>query len=320
MQLPVFIRETAEKLAADYRPTELKKISAAISDAYLNNKRDGSKLISSYVQATVYSLVRMPATFAAIFSALESATGGEGNFQSMLDAGAGTGAAYFAASELFGITSATLVERENSMLSVAKEFCKAGDLSPEFVKSDLSSFVPDRKYDLVTASYATNEMDKVSREQLLDKLLSAMGKLLLIVEPGTPDAFALQKEIRQYLTKKGATLVAPCPCDAKCPLPENDWCHFSCRVERSRLHKFLKGGDAPYEDEKFTYSAFCTDGSLSPCKARVLRHPVTEKGRITLSVCTGDGTDELVLRKGDDGYKQARKLGAGDAFDRSLDA
>lgn len=320
MQLPVFIRETAEKLAAGYRPTELKKISAAISDAYLNNKRDGARLVSSDVQATVYSLVRMPATFAAVYSALSSVTDGEGEYLTMLDAGAGTGAAYFAANALLGITSATLVEREKSMISVAKRLCEAGSLSPEFVKSDLSSFVPDKKYDLVTASYATNETDDDTRKKLLDKLLSATGKLLLIVEPGTPDAFGLQQEIRKYLTKKGAKLVAPCPRGAKCSLPENDWCHFTCRVERSRLHKFLKGGDAPYEDEKFTYSAFCTDGSLSPCKARVLRHPVTEKGRITLSVCTGDGTDELVLRKGDDGYKQARKLGAGDAFGQSLDA
>lgn len=320
MQLPVFIRESVDKLAAEYKPIDLKKVSLALSDAYLNNRRDGSRLVTSDIQAAVYSLVRMPATFAAVYSALKFTTGGEGYFENMLDAGAGTGAAYFAANALLGITSATLVEREKSMISVAKRLCEAGGLSPEFVKSDLSSFVPDRKYDLVVASYATNEMDKTSREKLLDKLLSATGKLLMIVEPGTPDAFALQKEIRRYLKEKGAELVAPCPGSAECSLPENDWCHFTCRVERSRLHKFVKGGDAPYEDEKFTYSAFCTDNSLSPCKARVLRHPKTEKGKITLSVCTRDGIGELVLRKGDDGYKQARKLGAGDAFDRSLDA
>ena len=35
----------------------------------------------------------------------------------------------------------------------------------------------------------------------------------------------------------------------------DDWCHFTCRVARSRLHKLLKGGEAPYEDEKFAFLA-----------------------------------------------------------------
>ena len=117
------------------------------------------------------------------------------------------------------------------------------------------------------------------------------------------------------MADKGAALIAPCPQNETCPLPENDWCHFTCRVERSRLHKFLKDGDSPFEDEKFTYSAFCVDGSLSACKARVLRHPLTEKGKITLTLCDGKSVSPVTLRKGNDGYKEAKKLGAGDSFD-----
>ena len=315
MQLPAFIRETTEKLASAYSPTQLKHASARLSDVYLGNKGDGARLVTGKLQATVYSVVRMPATYCAVFSALK-ATADCADFSSMLDIGAGTGAAFFAAHGLFGIKEATLVERERQMISLARTICEAGGLNAKTVESDVIDFSPDEKYDLVTASYALNEMTEKTREKLLDKLLAATGKLLVIVEPGTPQAFSLQREIRSYLSAKGARLVAPCPDGAACSLPDNDWCHFTCRVERSRLHKLLKGGDAPYEDEKFTYSAFCVDGSVSACDARVLRHPVTEKGRITLSLCSSEGVTSLTLYKKDEGYKEARKLGAGDAFPR----
>lgn len=314
MILPAYVREQTEKLAERHKPSDLKKISSAISDAYLNNKNNDSRIITTDEQAAVYAAVRMPATYAAVYSALQASSDGE-SFSSMLDVGAGTGAAFFAAHEATGVNNATLVEREKAMITVARSFCQAGGLNANIIKSDAATFTPDGKYDLVTISYALNEMSKEAREKLLDKLFAATNKLLLIVESGTPKAFALQKEIRSYLTDKGAALCAPCPQSAVCPLPDKDWCHFACRVERSRLHKFLKGGDSPFEDEKFTYSAFRTDGTLPTCKARVLRHPVTEKGKITLTVCDGKTISPLTLKKGDDGYKAAKKLGAGDKLD-----
>ena len=314
MILPDYIRKQTEKLAERYKPSDLKKISSAMTDAYVNNK-GGARLITTDEQAVVYAAARMPATYAAVYSALKASADGE-SFSSVLDVGAGPGAAFFAARELTGVNEAVLVEREKAMISVARAFCEAGELNAKIIKSDAANFTPDGKYDLVTVSYALNEMNEETREKLLDKLLAATGKLLVIVEPGTPQAFSLQREIRSYLSAKGARLVAPCPDGAACSLPDNDWCHFTCRVERSRLHKLLKGGDAPYEDEKFTYSAFCVDGSVSACDARVLRHPVTEKGRITLSLCSSKGVTFRTLYKKDEGYKEARKLGAGDSFPR----
>lgn len=318
MQLPEYIRKLTDEIAAEYRPAELKMTCAAISEAYLNNKKDGSRLVTSAIQAAAYCAARMPATYAAVYAALEAATKGCAvSFDNMLDAGAGTGAAFFAAHELLGITEATLAEREKAMLRLAKRFACAGGLNAEFVNVDLSDCVPSGKYDLVVSSYALNEMTADVRKKLLCELLSRTNKLLLIVEPGTPDAFSLQREIRTYLTEQGAVLAAPCPEGSACRLSADDWCHFTCRVERSRLHKFLKGGDSPYEDEKFTYSAFCTDGSVPPCEARVLRRPEIEKGRVSLSLCSAKGIETCTLHKKDNGYKEARKLGAGDQFSLS---
>ena len=94
----------------------------------------------------------------------------------------------------------------------------------------------------------------------------------------------------------------------------NDWCHFAVRVQRTKLHKQLKGGDAPYEDEKFCYLALMKTPPSEPCAARVLRHPLIAPGKITLTLCEGNEKKTRIVTKKDLLWKQARKTGAGDAL------
>ena len=80
-------------------------------------------------------------------------------------------------------------------------------------------------------------------------------------------------------------------------------------------YKYLKGGDVPYEDEKFSYMAFVRE---KPCikGARILRHPITEKGMIKLSLCTSDENREAVItKKQGELFKAARKASCGDVID-----
>ena len=80
------------------------------------------------------------------------------------------------------------------------------------------------------------------------------------------------------------------------------------------MHKQLKGGDAPYEDEKFTYLAVTRD-SIQIDSSRILRHPFIESGRITLKLCTGRGIEtKSVTKKQKDSFRVARKAKCGDTF------
>ena len=95
----------------------------------------------------------------------------------------------------------------------------------------------------------------------------------------------------------------------------DDWCHFRVRVARSRLHKRLKGGDAPFEDEKFCYLAVAKPGvAVRPAGARILRHPAKQAGFVELAVCTAAGTREVrrVTKKQGAAFRAARKADAGD--------
>ena len=302
MDIPEFIRQVTEEECRVYKPGELRAVAQALGKRYLAGNAEGARIVTDDSLAAAYAAARMPATYGAVRAAA-------------LDAGAGTGAAYFAAREALGVSRATLVEREESMLKLARKFCAAGELEAEFVRSDLSSFEPRRKYDLVTASYVFNEMSERERNAALDKLLTATGKVLLIVEPGTPAHHELQRKIREYLALKGLKPFSPCPEGAVCGLGEGDWCHFTCRVPRGKLHKFLKGGEAPYEDEKFTYSAFCVGEGGRAARARVLRRPQISDGRAELKLCTAEGIKDVTFGKKDGAvYKAARKASAGDEF------
>ena len=87
-----------------------------------------------------------------------------------------------------------------------------------------------------------------------------------------------------------------------------NWCHFAVRVQRTRLHKALKGGDAPFEDEKFGYLVLTRQEPKHACRMRVLRHAQIAPGRITVPVCGEAGEKLLTVTKKDPLWKRVRKI------------
>ena len=121
------------------------------------------------------------------------------------------------------------------------------------------------------------------------------------------------KTKEKLLLDKGAHIVAPCP-SSDCKISDDDWCHFTTRVSRSKMHKLLKEGDAPYEDEKFTY-LFISKNKIKTEYARVLRHPISNPGFIELKLCNSDcSLCDVKITKSNSDYKRAKKLNSGDRY------
>jgi len=288
----------------------------------------------------------MPATYGAIRTALEKTFEKvDCRLRTMLDVGAGTGAASWAAADLLDLDSISCLERERAMRSLGIRLMENGSQvlrEAEWIEYDLETDDIPKRADLVIAAYVLNEMTGEARKRAVQKLWDAAGMILLLVEPGTPAGFTNLNEIRRMLLDQGAVIAAPCPHSADCPKGADDWCHFTCRVARSRLHRQLKGGDAPYEDEKFSYLAFvrealshegysteafsheacsretyapdvCERGAYISDGMRILRHPQVRGGHVMLEVCTKDGIKVITLSKKDgERYKKARKAASGD--------
>lgn len=319
MDLPIELKSASEKLLVRYKQAQLKKIVQDLSDRYRNESGTGKVLLSKDIESAVYALVRMPATYGAVSDALKYALEYfDGRINSLLDVGAGSGAATWAVSNLVDLERVTCIEREGSMRRVGETLMKEGNYtlpSVRWVSSDLTTSKITNSADLVVSSYVMNEMAKKDRQFVLDSLWNATEKMLLIVEPGTPAGFSLLRDSRDYLLSKGAHIVAPCPHEFACRLAEDDWCHFTCRVQRSKIHKMLKDADVPYEDEKYSYMAFVKE-ECTRAPARILRHPYIDKGQISLELCTKNDNRSAVVKKKDGSlFKIARKAKHGDSID-----
>lgn len=317
MELPQILRDAIELYLGERRYGQLIEDAQAISLRYRTQTNTGARLVTRENEAAAYAAARMPATYGAVYSALEQTLAAiDHHPTSLLDAGAGTGAASWAASDLLPLNKITCLEREKAMLEAGKAIMAHGPAvlhEAEWLLRDLSGDWPIEKAEMVIAAYVLNEMTEQNRLRTAEKLWEATDGILLLVEPGTPAAFSSLMAVRKALLRSGAYIIAPCP-RLECPKGSEDWCHFTCRIARSRLHRQLKGGEAPFEDEKFSYIAL----SRQPVTAigpRVLRHPQVRGGHVYLEVCTEQGIQNLRLSKKDgEAYRKARKASAGDTL------
>lgn len=307
-----------EALLAGERTAQLMQDAQAISENYRLRTGQGGRLLTRRSEAAAYAASRMPATFAAARAALSQALDASGlEMRTVLDCGAGTGAVSWAAAELLAPERITCLEREEAMRSVGSALMRAGGgalAQAVWADGDLTQERALPRADLVAEGYMLGELREDLRLPVAGRLWDAAEKMLLLIEPGTPQGFANLAAVRDHLAGLGAHVAAPCPAGAsRCPMAGEDWCHFTVRVQRTRLHKALKGGEAPYEDEKFCYLALTRDPPKAPCAVRVLRHPMIAPGRVTLTLCEGGEKTTRTVTKKDPLWKRARKIGAGDS-------
>lgn len=319
MEFPTALRAAVEQEAEKEGASRLLSQAQALSRRYREESGRGRRLLTQGAEATAYAAARMPATFGACAAAMQYAAEVLPDFRphTLLDAGAGTGAAAWAAEAVFHPESILCLEREPAMRELGQRLAQAGPpalQSARWQAADLTAG-PLPQAELVTAAYVLNELPPAALQTAAERLWQAARGLLLVVEPGTPAGFAVLRQVRERLTGLGARIAAPCPHSGPCPMTGPDWCHFTCRVARSRLHRQLKGGEAPYEDEKFAYLALCRPALLAgePGGARVLRHPQVAKGRIALTLCTAQGLEKrLATRRDPAAFRQARGAKCGD--------
>lgn len=258
---PRTLAEAADALSAAYRRAttsgsrqpargQARPTSDVVDDAIETSSAPPAQPMTALAVAA-YAATRLPATFAAIAAALTQARLRRPDWrpQSLLDAGAGTGAALWAARAVWpDLAHATLLERDPQMIALGRRLAAAtpatgsvawrqGDLHDGLLWGDdadaatntLRRNKPDREsvsvaggYDLVTAAYVLSELRADERTALVARLWGATSAAtngaLALVAPGTPIGFAHIRAARAQLIAAGATILAPCPHDEECPM------------------------------------------------------------------------------------------------------
>jgi ribosomal protein RSM22 (predicted rRNA methylase) len=319
MRLPEELRRTIDQQVEHTPAPAMARAATQISEAYRKGEFASAPL-QSPAHRLAYLQVRMPATYAAcrhVFAKTREILPGF-EPKSLLDLGAGPGTAPWGAAEYFpSLEKVTLVERDAELLRIGK-ILAAESPHPAlqnalWIPSDLRTLTPE-PHDVIVLSYALGELNASDARRIVTAAWKA-AKLLVVIEPGTPKAFARMAELRKQLIAGGATFAAPCPHERECPLfVRGDWCHFAERVERTAEHRRLKGGSLGYEDEKFSYLA-ATRLPLADRVGRIVRHPQIHSGYVQLQLCATDDLKQLTVTKSKkEYYRAARKAAWGDRW------
>ncbi|MGW7439000.1 small ribosomal subunit Rsm22 family protein [Streptomyces sp. NPDC054849] len=270
-----------------------------------------------------YAAYRMPATFEAVRAALDGLAQAAPGWapRSHVDVGGGTGAATWAVDATWdGPRETTVLDWAEPALALGRELAAASPSEAlrgaQWRRAVIGSGLDLPDADLVTVSYVLGELTPAARKAVVAEAARA-GRAVVLIEPGTPEGYLRIREARDQLIEAGLRVAAPCPHDGTCPIEVGqDWCHFSARVSRSSLHRQVKGGSLPYEDEKFSYVA-ATRFPTQPAASRITRRPQIRKGLVLLELCGPEGegmTRVNVTKRHGDLYKAARDADWGQAW------
>jgi len=322
-QLPADLVRGIDQLVQGVPIGMLRQASARLTEAY---RRDAGRVsaIASTADRLAYIGARLPATFHATRSVLKNLNqcGLGGTVTSLLELGAGPAPGLWAAYEQFpSLLKATHVEHDGEMAKLGCHLLKSTVIARGIQSVWNGQSVPVSadfgKHDVTLLAYLVGELDDDVRRQVLSSAWNSTQVALVVIEPGTPAGASRVIQARTWLVRQGGHVAAPCPHSVECPLPDEDWCHFSVRLNRSSLHRQLKGGTLAYEDEKYSYVVI-TRSAVTRCQSRVLRHPVFAPRRVTLELCSSDGLrTQQVTRGNRDDYRRARKIRWGDAWDNT---
>lgn len=325
--LPDDLRTALATRLADVPVERLRVRVARLIEAYRSGATPTAPILGDAADVAAYAAYRMPATYAAVSAVLGELRHAVPEFAPVrhLDIGGGTGAACWAVVALFdGVREITVVDQVAEALAVGRRLAE-GSVSTvlrnaSWVSGRLEDATALPTADLVTVSYVLGELSPDRQADLVDRVASAAG-VLVLVEPGTPAGYRRILDARTRLIDAGRVIVAPCPHQGTCPLESGDWCHFGTRVNRSALHRRLKDGDLGYEDEKFAYliaarSEVAQSLAATTGSGRILRRPTQRKGMVTLRLCQSNGTaaDHIVTKRHGDSYRSARDATWGDTW------
>ncbi|WP_457151111.1 small ribosomal subunit Rsm22 family protein [Mesorhizobium sp. P5_C1] len=321
MELPAPLRQGVERLLENVPLATLKQAAKTLSDRYRAELRDGRLHMAENLAVQAYLATRLPATYAAVRASLDALGDARPGFQpkSLLDVGAGPGTVLWATSDLWpDLEQAVLFEASAAARRVG-ETLAAGAIAARtrWLAGDATIDLADiEPADLVTCAYVLDEIVPASLPKLIGRLWQLTGDTLLVVEPGTPAGWQRILAVRRQLIEAGAHVQAPCPHQAPCPLAPPDWCHFSRRVARSRLHRLAKDADVPWEDEKFIYVAASRQPAPSP-QARVIAPPKSGSGKVLLKLCESNGSagERLFTKRDGETFKAARRSDWGDVLE-----
>ena len=302
----------------------------SLIDRYRAGGPAGAPILADRLDVLGYAAYRMPATYAAVRSALAPAAPGPPPAwrpHRLLDIGGGTGAAAWAAADAFpGLAEVTVLDQVPER---ARPGPPAGRraVAPALRAADLGQRDGDSSRTCPAADLVTVSTSWASCPRRTGRPGRPGGRAARrrsgwwswssrAPRPATPGSRAA----RDGLLDAGLRVLAPCP--HRRGLPDRRRAGTGATSPPGSTARPCTAGSRAASWATRTRSS-PTWRPVAPARAagrsdagRVLRHPVQRKGLVTLRVCTVDGAvqPELVSKRQGERYRAARDTAWGDAW------
>lgn len=295
MHIPHSLRVAIDEALAGRSTSALHRDFTHLSRAYARGRGE-TPFVDSRDKVCAYIATRMPSIYVVLLAVFQEIATRCPTFApvSLIDAGSGPGTVLWAAAEVWQtLTSLRLLDNNPLFREIGQLLSQSAEhpLDPIAAWEDFNLLDMNQQLegtaDLVTASYVLGELSASAQERRVLEWWRSTGHFLVIVEPGTPDGFRRILRARALLLEAGAAMFAPCAGEHECPLPDEKWCHFARRVERTRAQRSGKGGSLGFEDEKYCL-LIVSRNAVPSIVGRVIAPPTVLKHEATLHLCDRD--------------------------------
>jgi ribosomal protein RSM22 (predicted rRNA methylase) len=322
INLPEEIKRAISQILGEQENTQWLTNTVKLHERYMpHEKYNHGKYIENYPDALAYLALRVPATYAQIYSALLQIQEVLPSWTpaSMLDIGSGPGSGIWAAKTLWpGIMQATCLEQEKHFLWLGRKILELSPLLMDvsWRHQDILAEIEETitgTYDLIIIANVLNELPPAERAQLIDRISHRNRGVMLILEPGTPQGFQIIQAAAKNNTQK-RKLIAPYIPNTFVS-SDRYWLHFPQRFVRPdflrRVRQNMRDSSlmaSDWEETKYSYVAFST---IEPEKiwGRSVGPVVKQKGYLEMTILTTEGVMPIrVMKRHKKEYTFAKNL------------
>jgi ribosomal protein RSM22 (predicted rRNA methylase) len=218
MRFPTALIKAIEQETSRHRLSDLAKAAAELSDRYRNQRQTIERFITTDAHRSAYVAVRMPATFAAtraVFAEIRRLAP-ETPINSLLDLGVGTGAAAWAAAEVFDeLRQITLVDQDRELIRLGQKLAENSEhealRDADWQTRDLTACAEFADHDLVVCSYSLGEIEPGAARRIMQAAWQSAHQAIAVIEPGTMKGFETILALRDELIEAGGHVIAVNP-------------------------------------------------------------------------------------------------------------